>query len=913
MAQKKQQLQSPPFLERYRSLFVFLFAVLLYVNTIPNGFNLDDELVTTTDEQYPHRLTAQGISAIPAIFSEPYYKDASGYAYDYRPVVLSTFAIERSITGGNVHISHFINAGLYGLLCLVLLTTLTLLLSNYNPLLPLLATLLFTAFPLHTEVVASLKNRDEILALLFALLSLQLAHKSVTQKTTLYLTAALGLFLLALLSKQTIISFAVIIPILLVLLTPASIVIPVVFAGVATLCYLPISPLSTLSSSVLFLGFMVALVVGVYAIHRYKDIRFPTFNTPGVVETASGQHTAFAFIELKWPVVLGITVFLSALSGFLYLYNKPFYFLPAAPVLLLPYVSTSRVRPYVFALTVLLGIGASLALWPNDALVAAFMIYLLLATFYFRGVYYTVLPLVFVVGLAVLHGWEALHVLAVMAVLSTVIWLPKKNIAGFVVASLVVVSNLLALISNKSQFVKEELYSLDVINVLLVLAFSTLVMVRRYLWLPAACSIIIMLAMFNKQGSFVDVSSKVQAIANKEIPQVIEATKIERPIYVAEAVTTPKSPVSEKLGTAAQVFRKYFRLTVLPYPMAFYYGYKEIEPQSVFTFANLLTLLVFAALLITALVVSRRQPLFSAALLLYLIGIGIYSNYLMPVPGMMADRFLFAPSLGFVLLVAWGLLRYTALLERSKTDWHWPHWPMALKGPIGGLLLGYTALTVVRNSQWENHLTLFSADINHVSNSAQANNLYAVQLMKYAYNETDAAKQQQMRATAELHFKKAVEIFPPFFNAWYDLARTQNILGKNAEAETNFIKAARLNPAFATSWLSAGELALMRKQPAIARSYYLQAMDTIKNDPAFYIQLSFTYFLEAKYDSANSVNKEGIRLFPQKVDFPSNLAQTFGVMNQPDSALYYYNKALQLDPSNKAIQEAVARIKASTK
>jgi len=56
-------------------LIVFGFAFILYLNSIPNDYNLDDNLVTIN-----HRLTSRGISAIPAIFTSHYYEDESGYS-----------------------------------------------------------------------------------------------------------------------------------------------------------------------------------------------------------------------------------------------------------------------------------------------------------------------------------------------------------------------------------------------------------------------------------------------------------------------------------------------------------------------------------------------------------------------------------------------------------------------------------------------------------------------------------------------------------------------------------------------------------------------------------------------------------------------------------------------------------------
>lgn len=68
---------------------------------------------------------------------------------------------------------------------------------------------------MHTEVVASIKNRDEILALDRGLGALHLLLSYVDKKKFWYVPAATLVFALGLMSKQTVISFAVIIPLLL--------------------------------------------------------------------------------------------------------------------------------------------------------------------------------------------------------------------------------------------------------------------------------------------------------------------------------------------------------------------------------------------------------------------------------------------------------------------------------------------------------------------------------------------------------------------------------------------------------------------------------------------------------------------------------------------------------------------------
>src|SRR5690606_17236145 len=183
-------------------------------------YNLDDELVTQN-----HRLTSQGISAIKQIFTEPYYKDNMGYSYEYRPMVLLSFALEHEFFGENPHLSHFFSVLFYAFLCVLLYVVLRKLLVAENPLIAFFVTLLFAVHPTHTEIVDSIKNRDELFALGGALLSLYFALKYTESKKWQYLFAVFAAFLFALLSKLTITSFVVFISFSLVFFRFASLIV----------------------------------------------------------------------------------------------------------------------------------------------------------------------------------------------------------------------------------------------------------------------------------------------------------------------------------------------------------------------------------------------------------------------------------------------------------------------------------------------------------------------------------------------------------------------------------------------------------------------------------------------------------------------------------------------------------------
>jgi hypothetical protein len=66
------------------NLLIIVLVFLIYGNSIPNRYSLDDEYVTDTNE-----LVSQGISAIPEIFTTNYI------VHKYYTIILSVVVLVR--------------------------------------------------------------------------------------------------------------------------------------------------------------------------------------------------------------------------------------------------------------------------------------------------------------------------------------------------------------------------------------------------------------------------------------------------------------------------------------------------------------------------------------------------------------------------------------------------------------------------------------------------------------------------------------------------------------------------------------------------------------------------------------------------------------------------------------------------
>ncbi len=172
-------------------------AFLLFAPTIGHGFVLDDIAVIENN-----RFVQEGLGGIPDLFSTFYWKgfwDAN--AGLYRPLSMIMFAIEWAISPNNPAIHHFINVLLYALTVGLLFKLLLKILPNYSVWVSFAITLIFAVHPSHTEVVANIKSRDEILCFLFFLLTFSSLLKARSGKPIDLVKTAL-LFFGCLLSKE---------------------------------------------------------------------------------------------------------------------------------------------------------------------------------------------------------------------------------------------------------------------------------------------------------------------------------------------------------------------------------------------------------------------------------------------------------------------------------------------------------------------------------------------------------------------------------------------------------------------------------------------------------------------------------------------------------------------------------------
>ena len=223
-----------------QAVILALIGFVFYFNTFNNAYALDDGIIIAKNQ-----YVQQGFKSIPNIMG----KDAFDSYYTslnatnqlsggrYRPLSIVTFAVEQELFGDSIdyskvaaaygvispeekgfihlmHIRHKVNVFLYILSAIVLLYFLRTIAFPEKHLVAFIAALIFVIHPIHTEVVANVKSRDEIMSLLFICCTFICAFRYAETKKIVTLALGLLSFFLALLSKEYAVTLLVLLPLM---------------------------------------------------------------------------------------------------------------------------------------------------------------------------------------------------------------------------------------------------------------------------------------------------------------------------------------------------------------------------------------------------------------------------------------------------------------------------------------------------------------------------------------------------------------------------------------------------------------------------------------------------------------------------------------------------------------------------
>jgi len=290
-------------------LFSLLLSLMLYGNTLNHGYALDDAIVIQKNE-----FTKQGINGISAILTTDSFTGFFGRQKNlvaggrYRPLSLITFALEYHFFGEFPFMSHLINLLIYALIGFLVFLTISDLLKtrlgeSTSKTIALLSAFLFLIHPIHTEAVANIKGRDELMSLLFALLATHQSLKYADKLHWRYLISIAIFLFLGSLSKENALTFLFIIPLSVWFFRP-----------------IKLKPLFVLSFSLVLSSFVFLIIRQKILGGLHTQIPNELMNNPFLGASFADK---LATILLTWLIYIKLLVFPHPLTFDYYPYHIP--------------------------------------------------------------------------------------------------------------------------------------------------------------------------------------------------------------------------------------------------------------------------------------------------------------------------------------------------------------------------------------------------------------------------------------------------------------------------------------------------------------------------------------------------------------------------------------------------------------
>lgn len=821
-------------LKKYYYLFGLL-TFFLFANTLGNGYNMDDGMVTRN-----HPLTSKGLSAISEIFTSPYYSDAMGYAYGYRPIVHLSFALEHDLFGEKPGAGHFINVILFALSVVLFFKLLVKWVGEKNALFAGITTLLFAVHPIHTEVVASLKNRDEILAFLFVIWSALSLHKYLMKNSWFSIVIAFILFSLAMLSKKSVYPMAVIFPIAILLLKDISIKQLIILSAALIIPASIIGAELKLDRTVL----MFALP-SLFIFITYYAKSFLTAED----KTSSGNNYLYILL-------IGVTLVLSVYTSVLFMtISIPLFFLlfkahfqhgmatMIATLIGLDFLWVSNYELQLLAM--LLGLGYGIHLVIKEKTITIFRTAI------------TVLPTAYFLY----HNHDIGNIVLIVHFIILSVVLQKKPIIALIITGITIIAALI-------------IGGLPIYCVYIFIYSLTWYLYHRtknsswmfYFPLIGLCITLFTVSyqQFQQKNELpVQSAGNIPAKQSEQSSTTNFLKEGRQLLYAENTLVTPHTQ-SEKIATGFLTIGEYLRLHMYPQELSFYYGYAKIKTVDFKHPMVLLSIVAHLFLIFLAIWQIRKRPLITVGITWYLLSILLFSNWVELVAGMVGERLAFTGSAGFCLLI-------TGIIYWIKPDFN-----MRKPGMIGAVLgiaiLLLTARTFVRNTNWKDTLTLMSHDIKHLKNSAQANNLYAMTLMSNSMTEQQLTPTQklEMQQTAISHYDKATQLWPDFFNAYIDLGRATIITKEYDKGIQALKKAIEIDSENALPYYI---LLDITEQKGDYKAYLdtTKKLFQIQQTDYVYGVMARGYFLLKEYAKSKEILLEGLEKYPGNQLLGNNL------------------------------------------
>ena len=358
--------------------------------------------------------------------------------------------------------------------------------------------------------------------------------------------------------------------------------------------------------------------------------------------------------------------------------------------------------------------------------------------------------------------------------------------------------------------------------------------------------------------------------------------------------------IVEWYATAILLIGKYLWTLLIPIEMGSDFGYSQIPATGFRNIRVLLSLVSIIVLTVLGILGFKNRNKAAFGILFFIISFSIYSNLFITIGSSYGERFLYVASLGYAIALVMGLYHFCVKKSNINGDEKFELKKYMVLFAVTGLLgLFYATRTVIRNAAWYNSYSLYKTDIKVAPKSAKLNYHLGLEEVKQALNGKNKNENLQNQKDAFTHFRRAIELYPSYGDAYGQLGLGYYRQKQYKEALENYEIALKYDPNDAKIYSNMGVIYFERKDLRKAEEVYLKATQL---DPRYIDarrNLGSVYAQTKRFDQAITQFSEGLKYDPNNATLNLYLGYAYrdkGDLNQSNKFL---NRAYQLNPALK--------------
>ena len=243
---------------------------------------------------------------------------------------------------------------------------------------------------------------------------------------------------------------------------------------------------------------------------------------------------------------------------------------------------------------------------------------------------------------------------------------------------------------------------------------------------------------------------------------------------------------------------------------------------------------------------------------------------IVPIYRVAAERFLYLPSVGFLIAAVFSVGTLADRLALSRPQMRWRRHAACL---CGAVVLLYSLRVIVRNRDWRDDVSLFRATV-----AASPGSLLAYLNLGAAYVESGQL------ALAEQAFSRAIELKADYAAAYYGLGLVYQRQGKLDRALAEFQRALAFNPRYVKAHLGLGAIYLQQGDLSRGIAELEATAEMTPSRAKVHHNLGLGYLKLGKTDQAITALQRAVELDPTNAAFYHTLGLAFQQAGKPDPA-----------------------------